>query len=511
MSVQTDRVFFLESIYNEISGLVCKTSPETVKMYKLANPVYPNTQKELAIMKFQMEKLGCLHKAEIELGDLTIICGYNNTGKTYVNYAIYGFLKFWINKTIFKIPKENMEKLIQYGIVTFDLKIFEKEIPNILNNLSREYTKFIPSVFSADESHFSDTSFLFSIQNVKPIYDVEFNSQFFFGTKENLVLKAVKSKNSHLLEISIVTQDKNFLISHADKIKEFINYSTGMILVSNYFPRPFIITSERNGISLFHKELDITKNVLVETLQEQGKRKNKTEIGDIFGMINTVVSRYARPIKDNIDFVRDIAEHSKKKSMLIQKHPELKKELNRMSGGDYKAEGSQILFSFKNKRITKKIPVHLASSGIKSQLDLNFYIRHIAREGDLLMIDEPELNLHPANQRRMARFFARLIKAGIRVFITTHSDYIIKELNNLVILGNEFEDKEKIMKQYGYTEEDIIDKNMLKVYIAEDNTLKKAHVDDFGIEIGSFDHEINEMNQMFDKMTVNMESAYGSN
>jgi len=463
-------------------------------------------------MKFQIEKLGCLNKAEIELGDLTIICGYNNTGKTYASYAIYGFLKFWINKIIFKIPKENMEKLLQDGIATFDLKIFEKEIPNILNNLSKEYTKFIPAVFSADENHFYDTSFLFSIQNVKPSYDLEFNSQFFFGTKENLVLKAIKSKNSHLLEISIVTQDKNFLISHADKIKEFINYSTGMILVSNYFPRPFIITSERNGISLFHKELDISKTVMVETLQEQGKKKTKMEIGDIFGMINTIVSRYPRPIKDNIDFVRDLIEHSKKKSMLIQKHPELKKELNKMAGGDYKIEGNQIVFSFKTKRITKKIPVHLASSGIKSQLDLNFYIKHIAREGDLLMIDEPELNLHPANQRRMARLFARLIKAGVKVFITTHSDYIIKELNNLIILGNEFEDKEKIMKQYGYTKEDIIDKNMLKVYIAEENTLKRVSADDFGTEIRSFDHEINEineMNQMFDKMTVTMESAYG--
>ncbi len=34
-------------------------------------------------MKFQFEKLGALDKqTEIELGDLTILCGANNTGKT---------------------------------------------------------------------------------------------------------------------------------------------------------------------------------------------------------------------------------------------------------------------------------------------------------------------------------------------------------------------------------------------------------------------------------------------
>ena len=35
------------------------------------------------------------------------------------------------------------------------------------------------------------------------------------------------------------------------------------------------------------------------------------------------------------------------------------------------------------------------------------FICVIPKTGDLLMIDEPELNLHPENQCRMARLFAR--------------------------------------------------------------------------------------------------------
>jgi len=46
-------------------------------------------------MKFNLSNLGYLKRATIELGDLTIICGENNTGKTYINYAIYGFLESW--------------------------------------------------------------------------------------------------------------------------------------------------------------------------------------------------------------------------------------------------------------------------------------------------------------------------------------------------------------------------------------------------------------------------------
>jgi predicted ATPase len=42
-----------------------------------------------------------------------------------------------------------------------------------------------------------------------------------------------------------------------------------------------------------------------------------------------------------------------------------------------------------------------------------------------IFIDEPELNLHPENQRLITQVLANLVNIGIKVFITTHSDYII--------------------------------------------------------------------------------------
>ncbi len=46
-------------------------------------------------MRVKIENLGVIKQADFEVGDLTIICGDNNTGKTYVNYALYGFLDYW--------------------------------------------------------------------------------------------------------------------------------------------------------------------------------------------------------------------------------------------------------------------------------------------------------------------------------------------------------------------------------------------------------------------------------
>ena len=62
-----------------------------------------------------------------------------------------------------------------------------------------------------------------------------------------------------------------------------------------------------------------------------------------------------------------------------------------------------------------------SSSSVRSLLDIGFYLKHIAKKGDLLMIDEPELNLHPENQRRVARLIAKLVNYGIKIFVTTIS------------------------------------------------------------------------------------------
>lgn len=46
-------------------------------------------------MKFTFKNLGYVDQGSIELGGMTLICGPNNVGKTWLNYAIYGLLKHY--------------------------------------------------------------------------------------------------------------------------------------------------------------------------------------------------------------------------------------------------------------------------------------------------------------------------------------------------------------------------------------------------------------------------------
>jgi ABC-type lipopolysaccharide export system ATPase subunit len=455
-------------------------------------------------MKFQLEKLGNLKQATIELGDLTILCGDNNTGKTYASYAIYGFLTSWQETIDFNVAASQLQQLLQKGILKLDLRTFEEQLPAILQKLSHRYSQSLAQVFNTSEDYFAQTSFQALLADYQPTYQKSIDSAIGLPGKE--LIKLFKAEHRSLLEI-ILTAANPENIPSATLLNRFINKKLGMALLGDYFANPFMITSERTGVSLFYRELDPNKTLLVERLQPVDRQKQlKNEDG--VAITEETVSRYARPVKQEIQFVRDLPAVHKKNSLWSQEQPGLIKLLKEIVGGEYVVQDNQLGFVFKRGPKTDTIPLHFASASAKSLLELTFYLNGLAQPGDLLMIEEPELNLHPAKQRKMARLLVRLIKAGIKVFITTHSDYLIKELNNLIILANLFEDRDEIMTKYGYTEADVLEKSQLRTYSADHNTLVPVAIDALGIPVSSFDREIREMNDMFDDMTVTLEIAY---
>ena len=66
-------------------------------------------------MKITVKNLGAIRQAQFELGDMTIICGGNNTGKTYATYALFGFLTFWRDTLKVPVPDQVVESLLKDG------------------------------------------------------------------------------------------------------------------------------------------------------------------------------------------------------------------------------------------------------------------------------------------------------------------------------------------------------------------------------------------------------------
>ena len=72
-------------------------------------------------------------------------------------------------------------------------------------------------------------------------------------------------------------------------------------------------------------------------------------------------------------------------------------------------------------------------------------LRSGIKPGDTLIIEEPEAHLHPGAQTDIAITLARLVRAGVRVIVTTHSDWLLEQIGNLILEG-------ELEKQVGETE-----------------------------------------------------------
>ena len=71
-------------------------------------------------MKFGIKNLGPINEAEIELGDLTIICGKNNCGKTYLTYSLYSFLAKVRKAFLFRGPDTAFDECRKEGKCIID-------------------------------------------------------------------------------------------------------------------------------------------------------------------------------------------------------------------------------------------------------------------------------------------------------------------------------------------------------------------------------------------------------
>ena len=85
---------------------------------------------------------------------------------------------------------------------------------------------------------------------------------------------------------------------------------------------------------------------------------------------------------------------------------------------------------------SKDLPMIRASSMVSELAPVVLYLRHVVSPGDVLIIEEPEAHLHPAMQTAFARELARLVRAGVRVVMTTHSEWFLEQIGNLVRLSS---------------------------------------------------------------------------
>ena len=92
-------------------------------------------------------------------------------------------------------------------------------------------------------------------------------------------------------------------------------------------------------------------------------------------------------------------------------------------------------FVFRQEKSPEDIRLTRASSMVSELAPIVLFLRGVINKDDLVIIEEPEAHLHPAAQTQLAVVLGCMVNAGLKVLVTTHSDWLLKEIGNLIREG----------------------------------------------------------------------------
>jgi hypothetical protein len=196
-------------------------------------------------MKFNFEKLGGIDSGSVTLGDLTIICGPNNVGKTYISYAIYGLIRHFTRWIDLSISSEKLAELREQGTLHIDLKEYQSKLSHYLSKASSAFSEHLPQYFNVSDEFFKGAKAEFSHNDLEFNFSYEYKENINFGQLEQL--NFYKLQGESVLSITFQTTNKSKVPNRI--LNDAISNTIADCLFSKLLPKPFVVTSERTGIA----------------------------------------------------------------------------------------------------------------------------------------------------------------------------------------------------------------------------------------------------------------------
>lgn len=424
-------------------------------------------------MIITVKNLGVIKKAEFDTSKkLTVFCGPNSTGKTYLAYIIYAIYR---NKNLFKLKSfsETKEAFNQH----IKIKLKKEYIDELLSKIADSCKKNIGEIFGISEENENKffKQFIIKISITNEEYQKIIGKEYVVNWNDQLL--TLKYNNIEYL---------NPLNKEINSIPDDLLWC--LMLKSLIFQDSYMFPVERNSIYTFKTELLLSRNQLLDTILEQ--KANITKITDL---LEKKSRRYPLAIKDNIYIANDLQNVQKYNSELYTLASEL--EDNLLHGKIVINQYGEVEYQPNN---GESLPIGISSSIVKTLSSLIITLKYQTNIGNLLIIDEPEMNFHPENQVELAKILAKIAN-NTPMIVSIHSDYIIRELNNLIV-AKSLEQKGKDTYKEFYEKDSLLDyKDVQVLYFdfGKDGqvNVKSLDVDEYGFAVDSMDETINKQNE----------------
>lgn len=445
-------------------------------------------------MNINIENFGKIESADISLTKMMFFIGDNNSGKSYLLSLLYGLLRMEPSDLINRNTKgkrmafPELDRLISAFPENSSFVVGEKEfeiIVEFINILMEDYKDSLIKKMLGDNVTIGKLRFEI------PYFPVEVSVSKGLDTSKLLITSFSEDKLSFELfhdQISTLRQlfeneDIILLLIIPSLIKFAIAKSMGLGKEIRYPLAPVFFPVSRTGFMLTYKTL------MAQAIEDQFNPSAKNEK---LNMLTLPERDFLKNLSQLNVRMKTDDESRLKIASFIQKE---------LIEGSLKVSDlpvADIVYCPGNDS-SVQLPLFV-SSGVVTELTPILLQLLYGRRNNCIMIEEPEICLHPGLQQKMARMLVKMANAGFSVMVTTHSDIIMQHVNNMIIL-NRHASRDEIMDDLGYDMDDILDSDDVSVYQFSKNPetgrtrIQKLNVGKYGFELPTF---INALDKLYD-------------
>lgn len=404
-------------------------------------------------MIVHVRNFGKIESADIDLSNLTIFVGENNSGKTYLMQLIYGLLDY------FNTSKEFFSKfMLKYNRMTMVNDIIEIKSDNInfYSTLQEELNDFI----NLKKHEIVKRTFKTNHLNIESI-SVEFGE-----IKHDICAKPDRVSLSEFekeIKHYIILKDNKTVIT---KISTE-NFVSDNSLHDNVFFIKLVLLSAVLSEIVFGGSMQINNHMIIYLpasrsglmLLHADYMANGINNGNIFNDRQGLENEFGltQPVYDFLSF---LLKH-KTSEMISDENKAIISFIDKnIINGSMEKTGNTM--RYKPASSKSSLPIYLSSS-LVSELTPIYQILSGIQRYNFILYDEIETCQHPTKQIQLARLLIRMVNAGYRMIVSTHSDTMASAINNLVSLSFK-ENKDDLINKLKYEEADILKSTNVKAY-----------------------------------------------
>ena len=394
-----------------------------------------------------VENFGPIKKAEIDLRPLTVFVGESNTGKTYLCALIYALQRTFDG--ISQVPWSphriiQLDRISRSRHSSLSTQVSREETQEMLEKLgvTGQPFKFYDSPQWLQDRLQSDLvdSERFK-DELRRCFDLESASELIKFTNgqhdEMKVSLEIREENQILWSFGVsnsaseVTTDgfvnEDTVLRHGDRaaLQEILD--TGgwrrepvRIFSWNAPAESYYLPAARSGIMQSH-------GMIASSLVDRATRVGLEQFSEI--------PTFSGMIADFLKQIISYKEHRVSSGEMSGIAKILEDEVLRGGIEIRKPAAGYPEFRYCPQKSEQALRMSQSSSMVSELAPLVFFLRDVVRPGDTLIIEEPEAHLHPAAQTKVALILTHLVRVGVRVIITTHSDWLLEQIGNLIREG----------------------------------------------------------------------------